>query len=203
MRYATEKEAIAAGVELLSRWTAKIRLMQNLTLSPIVPSYLDDKQFTRGKYKSNKMKTAKHSKASKAAARTAKEQASIAAHIAKQASAAKVIASTNPPANNPVELAKDAAKPEVKAKRTHKEAAKVKAPAAERDALGGLVGTFASRINLLLIKAGKSGLTLREAVVASNASIPQPCNSQLKNLVLRKLVTRVENAEGKFCYTVV
>jgi hypothetical protein len=154
------------------------------------------------------MKTVKNSstvsKANKAAARTAKEQAKLAAHEAKQAPAAKVIASTNPPANNPVELAK-VAKPEVKAAKPAKaaKAAKVKAPAAERDALGGLVGTFASRINLLLIKAGKSGLTLREAVVASNSPTPQPVNSQLKNLVIRKLAERAENTEGKFCYTVV
>jgi len=143
----------------------------------------------------------KHSKARKAAARTAKEQAKLAAHEAKQAPAAKVIASTNPPANNPVELAK-AAKPEVEAAKPAKaaKAAKVKAPDAGRDALGGRLGTFASTVNILLIEAGKSGLTLREAVVASKSETPQPVNSQLKNLVARKLATRAENTEGKFCY---
>jgi hypothetical protein len=140
------------------------------------------------------MKTVKNSstvsKANKAAARTAKEQAKLAAHEAKS-----VAKQTKFEAEKAAMLA-PTAKPEVAAK----PAAKVKAPDAGRDALGGRLGTFASTVNILLIEAGKSGLTLREAVVASKSETPQPVNSQLKNLVARKLATRAENTEGKFCY---
>jgi hypothetical protein len=75
--------------------------------------------------------------------------------------------------------------------------------AKDRDALGGLIGSFAAKVNALLLKSGKSGLTLREAVVALKAPAPQPVSGQLVNLYQRKLATRAENAEGKFCYIAV